>query len=383
VYGTINKKSDSATRHIDVTLPKITLVCGPLVGDDPSKGIAPSPAPGVPATRGDSVTCSARAYFRNLALGGWTFTADDPAVGTVTGNTGSTGYDWAGPAVASGAVTVQGTVNGVNAISDTGRIIVRARSGFQIAIDTGTGTRNPTEPGMNCYHSKHWEVDGGIAGWTREPNNCEALHHGWGPDPDTLHGAAAFSFVNAGGPNNGLAYLSRLSQTLKLRTQIMEDARTNAPGYWVRPVDSVAAGCQNAGMFPANADSVGVQFLVVDSVCMQRTGTNVGKDFVPFLWRHESCHMTLQALVARNDPQTIARLDSMESLIRPNADTVYVRVFTYARLDRIRDAALASSDSIDQNAVTTYEYWGAIPTTGGWRTYLATPLAKLATGNRC
>lgn len=115
---------------------------------------------------------------------------------------------------------------------------------------------------------------------------------------------------------------------------------------------------------------------------MQRAGTNVGKDLVPFLWRHEGCHMKLQALVARNEPQTMARLDSMEALVRPNADTFFVRVFTYARLNRIRDAALASSDSIDQNAASGYEYWGAIPT-GGWRSYLAILFAKLATGNRC
>jgi len=75
-------------------------------------------------------------------------------------------------------------------------------------------------------------------------------------------------------------------------------------------------------------------------------------------------------------------LDEDHPLVKSNADTFFVRVFTYARLSWIRDAALASSDNIDKNAVAGYESWGAI-FTGGWRSYLAILLAKLATGNRC
>ena len=110
VYGTINKKADSAKRHLDVTLPRITVICGPPVGGNPSQHIDPSPGPGIPVTRGESVLCQASSYFRRLTLSGWTFTADDPALGAVAGNTGATVYTWGGTAVSSGKVTVQGTL---------------------------------------------------------------------------------------------------------------------------------------------------------------------------------------------------------------------------------------------------------------------------------
>lgn len=73
-----------------------------------------------------------------LAITKWTFTATDPNIGSV--NSSQTSATWSGAAVASGGVTVQGTINGVSAASDTGRISVTPRpSGWSWSADKSSG----------------------------------------------------------------------------------------------------------------------------------------------------------------------------------------------------------------------------------------------------
>ena len=106
----------SATYTIALgSAPSISVVC------TPSSVVRASSTP---------VACSASASGGALVVTGWTFTPDDAQAGVVS--SAQTSTFWTGMAVASGGVTVQGTVGGVVANSETGRITVAARHRMEL-----------------------------------------------------------------------------------------------------------------------------------------------------------------------------------------------------------------------------------------------------------
>ena len=82
-------------------------------------------------------------------------------------------------AVTSGAVTVQGTINGVTAVSDTGRISVTPRVGWSWSADKSTG--NASTGTFECNPARHYAT--GLLGWTLADSTCKNQGLMIWPDP--------------------------------------------------------------------------------------------------------------------------------------------------------------------------------------------------------
>jgi len=345
VIGTIGKKTDTATRQLTVTMPRISVACGPLVGEDTILHIAGSPAPGVPVLRGQTTYCHAVVYHRPWQLSKWIFTPDDQSVGTIS-MAATSSWDWNGPAVAAGAVTVEGTVNGIAAISDTARLNVKFDT-LRFPIDSAKADTGQFDCGFSV---PAWTIRTPTQfrlAWTRVPGRCGTTEDSKPVlDPNPRLTAAVFDTENvvpAGGPNAGLWYVRNLAATrLWLRTQVMRDLRDNGAHYVLKAEERPGQGC---GL--PDGTSAFFTTLVVDGVCMQSTA---GNDMVSWAWRHEGCHMARAADVLTNSDTTNAKLESILRVV--SKDSTIVHEATRNLLTLINDSAFDYSKGLDVGSMS-------------------------------
>lgn len=314
--------------------------------------------------RGTNTNCTVTSLAGPVTVTEWRFTADDGSVGPVT-SSGSTTH-WEVPIVVAGRITVQGAIDGQPALPDTAHVTARARDSFAIGIDTGRATQAQT--GMECFTTHLYNAP--AYGWTQVPGHCNTGDRpGLDPNPDAPDQTGGSIGRVSGGPNDGLWYVLGLQTKLYLRTQILRDLRDDADSFWVHSSDAfVGVGCNGAGklrLIPE--DSVRLSIMVVDSACMHGTGARA---FANYLWRHEGCHMARHAATIHDDPPTVAKLDSIESVV--GSDSVPTRGLFVLFLRGIRNNASTFSKAIDPinpvpyvtPADTTVTYWGWVGT--GW-----------------
>jgi hypothetical protein len=264
---------------------------------------------------------------------------------------------WVGPAVASGTVTVEGTVNGVSAISDTARVNVSER-GFTIPIDTGKAAAIDTT--LDCFSTPVYGAGQKIWGWVRPPNRCDVVFNlpPLFPNPESSDTTGATIASVPSGPNRGLWYVSQFLTKLWLRAQVMKDLRSNAPTYLATTEDPVGIGC---GVLPDSTKRFTT--LYADTVCKQNNG---GSQHLSYVWHHEGCHMARNSWVSTSDPATRVRFDSIDRAVFMDSASVRSRLTTL--LIFVRDSSWNYGKRIDTDyPVVTYNVW--TPSTannGGW-----------------
>lgn len=343
VTGFVNGALKAETRAIHVTVPRIAVTC------TPSTIVRASSSP---------VSCAASAAG-TVAIKGWTFTATDSAIGSVTSSQTTT--TWAGTAVASGVVTVQATVNGFTATSDTGHIVVTPRSGWSWANDKSTG--DATTGTFECNNARHYVVPGWF-GWTTSDSTCKNIGLLLWPDPTGKSSKRGWQLgqVTTGGPNGGLWYVTSDKTGMHIRSQILKDIRPDGLTYSVTGSDTVAARCKSAGVKSS------ATVTVVNNTCMKDTSTFNFAGLYSFSWKHEHCHETqfLNAFPTITDPRT-----KLETVVRP--DTVSLNQEAVAGQDGFTMAAqvLQDANTIDTPNPQSYTFWSRNTANSAWilRTY--------------
>jgi hypothetical protein len=318
-----------------------------------------------------SVSCTASASG-SLAITGWTFTPTDPAIGSVTSS--QTSATWAGMAVTSGAVTVQGTVAGVTAISDTGRIGVTPRtSGWSWRNNWSTG--NATAGTFECNTQPHYVIPTPPAsndfGWVTSDSACDRGMY-LSPNVTGTKPGFALKAVPSGGPNSGLWYVASDATGSHPRAQVLKDLRPDGSKYQINGSGPVAQGCKAANIKgQATVTEVNIS-------CMGNPSPFGFSDLYAFAWRHEQCHeslviQTFQSIPdARTAAETVVRSDSinerLEVIFHPNS-------FYTAN-----DTLFKATASIDTINPQHYTFWSRNTANSAWISRDYQPKGILAPG---
>jgi hypothetical protein len=327
----------SATYAIDVgflAAPRILVNCTPVT-----------------ITRASStpVSCTASATGGSLAITGWRFTATDQNTGSVNVSQSST--TWSGKAVASGGVTVQGTVGGVAAESDTGRISVIARTAWSWSAATSSGMADPGT--FECIAVPHYATD--TFGWVRADSTCRNQLLMLWPDYKGLsssRGYAIFQVLDAG-PNTGLWYATSDKTGMHIRAQILSDLRPNATNkYPVNGKDTVNTRCKAARV---NSSAI---VTVVNNTCMTDPSPLNFAAMYTFVVKHEQCHMTqfMNAFPSIPDPRT-----HLETIVRGDTTAFHDAATNGAGSYDAANIAILQSNTIDQPNPQTYKFWSRNP----------------------
>lgn len=355
VYGKRgHNTADSASRHITVAQPHISVAC------TPSSVVRASDA---------QVTCTAAAAGRTLAVTGWTFTATDTATGRVVRSTDTTSTQWSGVVVSPGTVTVQGTVDGVAASSDTGSIAVTARTtGWSWYAESTTGDATPGT--WECNPLPHYST--AFFGWATADSTCANLGLFLWPNPIGEQRGFVMTSVAGGGPNAGLYYVQQDTTRLRLRAQVLKDLRPDGALYTVSEGDTVSSACEAAGILSA------ATVASVNTNCMHYVGPFKFDSLYQFTWAHERCHLSLALQEFNNLPDGRAR---MEPLVRQDTAALNKAVVLDPNgLLDINQAVADSSGTIDQRNPNSFSFWSRDSTNSAWfpRTFL--PNGILAPG---
>jgi len=264
-------------------------------------------------------------------------------------------------AVTTGSVFVQGTVNGVAAVSDIGRFVVNRRTTpFAIGIDTGQAASNEL---ATCMGSDLFSLHFGLNNW---PDRCAPKLPIY-PDPDDTTQAlgATLARVSSGGPNQGLWYVAGLSSRIWLRWQVNPDLHDLAPPHALWGGGAVGQKCG------IPSDSMAYKTVAaVDSGCYNATGLT---DMRRFIKRHEGCH-SLLAVVSLDTVPNTSRLDSLEMLVRKDSSGTARDLRDL--LGWINANALVRSKTIDSATNdTTFRIW--LPTDSLWSQQPLSAAARL------
>lgn len=347
-----HNKADSASLHITVAQPHISVVC------TPGSVVRASDTP---------VSCTAQASG-TLAVTGWTFTATDTATGTVVRSTDTTSTQWSGVVVASGAVIVRGMVDGVAAVSDTGRITVTPRTtGWSWRGQISTADASPGT--LECFATPLYDTTSTL-GWTVADSTCRSSYL-W-PNPTSPQRGYQMTNVADGGPNTGLYYILQDSTHLRMRAQVLKDMRPDGALYTVADGDTVTQACQAAGV------SGSATVTTVNTTCMHAVGAFKFDSLYSFDWQHEGCHMILGAQAFDSVPDARAR---MESLVRQDTTSLFNGVILGdSGLVNISDAIRVATDVIEKQNPSIFSFWNRDPTNTSWLLRQIRPLGILAPG---
>lgn len=301
--------------------------------------------PGVPVTRGDTVTCSARSYFRPMHLTGFTFVADGGAFAPIQ-DAGNANQDWIGPAVIQGKVTVQGTVNGVTATSDTGAVLVNARTGWKIADSTGTGR----DSSSNCLPLPIFNTpDVGLTALPF-PSRCTQMMSMWPIPDDSTTGSAYSTAQVSSGPNAGLWYVRVLTATFNAKGLVAKDLRPDGYSYSLRytHADSIpltACWLNLNHQYPSPADTLFATISFVNNTCLP--AETALPPFIGKIWKHEDCHVKLTKAYYVSDTAK-AQINIVERAVMSSKSNL--STFATGTLMSLRSAANNSSVEIDNRA---------------------------------
>jgi hypothetical protein len=277
---------------------------------------------------------------------------------------------WTGTAVASGAVTVQGTVGGVAAISDTGRIVVTARSaGWSWSADKSSG--NATAGTFECNPARHYATAN--FGWTTADSSCQNLGLMLWPDPTGTSSKRGWTYaqVPAGGPNAGLWYFTSDKTGMHVRGQVLKDIRPDGFTYSVTGADSVAKGCKAAGV------KSHATVAVVNNTCMTDQSAFNFAALYAFAWRHEACHMTqaLNVFPTIPDPRT-----KLETVVRPDTASLNDEAIFGTDGYFSANAVITAANTIDVPNPQSYTLWSRNAGNSAWFLRIYQPNGILAPG---
>jgi hypothetical protein len=331
-------------------VPRISVICTPAT-----------------ITRAAAVSCVASATGGTLAITGWTFTATDPLVGNVT--VSRTSATWAGPAVASGAVTVDGKVGGASAESDTGRITVTARPGWTWSAAKSTGDATPGT--LECRSDRHYAT--GNYGWATADSSCKNMGLLIWPDPEGKSSKRGYTIgAVPSGPNAGLWYVTNDKTGMHIRAQVHKDIRPDGFSYSVSGKDTVAKRCKSAGL------SGNRTVTEVNITCMTDPNPLNFAALYAFAWRHEECHL----LQARNVFPTIADVRlAIEPIVRPDTTAIHFAAMNVnGGFNDANDAVHAANTIDGVPNPQSFTFWSRNSANSSWflRTY--SPMAILAPG---
>jgi hypothetical protein len=327
----------SANYTIDVgELLRISVVCSPS---------------SVTRASASPVTCTASSTSGTVAISGWRFDASDPATGSVSMSTSS--LIWSGISVASGVVTVQGTVNGGPALSDSGFIVVTPRS-WNWSASKSTGNAAPGT--FECNPARHYAT--GLFGWVYADSTCRQPGLMLWPDPtgtSSLRGFLKGKVV--GGPNNGLWYVTSDNTGMHLRAQVLKDIRPDGSTYSVTGKDSVGVRCKAAGLGGNRTVTT------VNNVCMADPSSFNFAAFYNFVWRHEQCHLTqaLNVFPTIADPRTAVEAIVRQDTITLNSDALYGANGYFDA-----NSAVNSANTIDVPNPNIYSFWSRNQSNTAW-----------------
>jgi len=300
------------------------------------------------------VSCTASASDGSLAITEWRFTATDSGPGSVTSS--QTSATWQGMAVASGGVTVQGTVDGVTAVSDTGHISVTAR-GWSWSADKSTG--DATAGTFECNTNPHYATS--IFGWTHADSSCMNVGLMLWPDPFGASSQRSWTVaqVPAGGPNAGLWYVTSDSTGMHVRAQVLKDIRPDGFTYPVGGSDTVGTSCNAASVSGSQT------ITVVNNTCMNDPSSFNFAALYAFAWRHERCHLLqdLNVFPTIPDPRT-----ALEELVR--SDTTSLSLAVTSKFF-VANEAILDANTIDVPNPQSYTLWSRNASNTAWflRTY--------------
>lgn len=316
-----------------------------LGGPPPRISVTCTPAGITRADASNPVSCTASATGGTLAITGWTFTATDAATGSVTSN--QTSPTWGpGMAVASGGVTVQGTVGGFTAVSDTGRISVTNRTtGWSWSADTSTG--NATAGTFECNTKPHYNT--GQFGLTHADSTCKNIGVMLWPDPSISKRGYKIAQVPPGGPNAGLWYATVDVTGMHIRAQVLKDIRPDGFTYSITGKDTVATRCKAAGV------SGKATVTVVNNTCMTDPSSFNFAALYAFAWRHEGCHLMQMrnAFPTIPDPRT-----RLETIVRSDTNVFHTAAVYDPGGYNDANAALTGANTIDvPGPPPPYTFW--------------------------
>jgi len=317
-------QGDSASAPVTVQPPRIHVACDPET-----------------VIRTTSVACTAQASGA-LAVSGWTFTADDAAVGTVSGPSTSP-LKWEGMAVAPGVVTAQGTVDGVAATSDTARIIMTARTGTGWNSHGDTLAVRDDSGSFECHIEPHYAAT--VAGWAGPPG-CVG-DYAFTPHAIPQDSAVTVRQVPAGGPNAGLWYVSVLNARLEFHAQVLKDYRPDGNKYTFASDSVTKVACQTA-----------LGTATSGSVSQVNLSCNHNPDFTSFynkLWRHEGCHARLAFIKFEDVPDPFGPTEPL--VARDSGGLVNAAFYVPNGLFDTSGQVLEFSDAIDVMGDTKYTIW--------------------------
>lgn len=313
------------------------------------------------------VTCTASAAGGVLAITSWTFTATDPAIGSIART--STSVSWSGMAVASGDVTVQGTVDGVSTPSDTGRFAVTARPGWTWSADKSTGDAAPGK--FECNPARHYAT--GRFGWMHADSTCRNEGLMLWPDPIGTSSRRGYSVASvAAGPNAGLWYASSDGTGMHVRAQVLKDIRPDGSKYSVSSKDTVGARCKAAGVKGNQTVTV------VNNTCMTDPSPVNFAALYDFAWRHERCHLALALNAFPNvaDPRTF-----LEGIVRSDTTAFHSEAVYGTHGFAVANEAIgAATRIIDAPGSQSYWFWSRNATNSAWSLRIYSPNAMLAPG---
>ena len=322
-------QGESDNKSVSVSPPTILVSCGDSV------------------TRGQTVTCIASGPAP-LSITDWYFAANDPNLGGDSAH--MTALSWIGPAVASGAVTVKGTVNGVAAISDTGNIAVRPRSWssrsdtLRVRDDSGS---------FECYQGPHY-ADTVVAGWAGPPK-CN-LDYAFSPHVGGAPDSAVQATRVSGGPNDGFWYVNQLNARLEFHAQALKDYRPDGNKYTLASDSITRAACSDS-LGTASAASV----TQVNVQCQRNPDYST---FYSKLWRHEGCHATLAFQKFGDLPDPLTATEGV--VATDSVSLVFNAFYAPQGLNETSGAVFAYSNAIDVMGSSQYNIWQFNPVPQTW-----------------
>jgi hypothetical protein len=243
------------------------------VEPDPPPLLTCTPAP----TRGADVTCTVSGT--GVAVTGWTFTGpaynNPTTILRVTAAGGSN--SWIGPAITSGDVAAQVTVNGVPRSTPViSSFTVQQRTGNAWTWGPNLHWKYTQGTGKNCFSGTMDYFEGTVVGWNRRTGGCEPGM--LTPDPFT---STKGYTVNAptSGPNSGIWYVTGLTYQMLRESQINQAVTPTSTLTHTLVDASEKAECSaNAGKPIAKAN-----FYFFNDTCKRLDVAG----YVAGIWRHE------------------------------------------------------------------------------------------------
>ena len=336
------------------------------LGSAPSISVACTPGSVVRASS-TPVACTASASGGALVVTGWTFTPDDAQAGVVS--SAQTSTLWTGMAVASGGVTVQGTVGGVVANSETGRITVAARPGWSWTGDRSSGDATPGT--FECpANARHYST--GQFGLTLADSTCKNTGLMLWPDPSGISSRRGWTIAKVpSGPNAGLWYVVGDRTGMHIRAQVLKDIRPDGYAYSVGGRDTVATRCKAVRVHGRET------IAVVNNTCMTDANPLNFAALYQFAWRHERCHLLQMntAFPTLPDPRAV-----LESIVGSDTGQLHVRATYGADGYNDANAGLTGANTIDQPSTDVYRFWSRDTANHDWILRLYQPNGLLAAG---